>query len=275
MAGLRDPNEGSWAASAGRPAADGAPVVRATAAFRILLGGCRLIAAALGIRIRVEGTEHLPRTADGRPAGGWIAAGLPHRTWIDPFVVTLALPLQPRVSWFGDGRAMFRSRWRRWAFALVGGVVPIWPGGRRQAVDAHFDAAGRILAADGVFALFPEVGPAVPVDRARPLGGGIGYIAVRSEAPLVPLVLGGAHELYLGRRILLRVLPATSWRDLAGEPPDAPTPQPGSPDERDVARRVTLGLHALTIEAVAAACRDAERMAGNRRVWKGLTRLFH
>lgn len=275
MAGVRDPNEGSWAASAGRHGLRSAPMVRATATYRIVICGCRLITAALRIRIRIEGAEHLPRTADGRPAGGWIAAGLPHRTWIDPFVVTLALPLQPRVSWFGDGRAMFRSRLRRWVFALVGGVVPIWPGGGRQALDAHFDAAARILAAGGVFALFPEVGPAAPVDHARPFGGGIGYIAVRTDAPVVPLVLGGAHELYLGRRILLRVLPATSWRDLAGEPPDAPTPQPGSHDERDVARRVTLGLHALTTEAVAAAYRDAERMAGNRRVWKGLTRLFH
>ena len=275
MAGLRDPNEGSWAASAGRLAADGAPAVRATAAYRVLIGGCRLIAAALGIRIRVEGTEHLPRTPDGRPAGGWIAAGLPHRTWIDPFVVTLALPLQPRVSWFGDGRAMFRSRWRRWAFALVGGVVPIWPGGRRQAVDAHFAAAARIVAAGGVFALFPEVGPAVPLAHARPFGRGIGYIAVRTDALVVPVVLGGADELYLGRRIVLRVLAPVGWRDIAGLPADAPSPVPGSPDERDMARRVTMGLHALTIEAVASAHRDAQPPAGTRKLWTGLTRLFH
>lgn len=275
MAGVRDPNEGSWAASAGRHGLRSAPVVRATATYRIVICGCRLIAAALRIRIRIEGAEHLPRTADGRPAGGWIAAGLPHRTWIDPFVVTLALPLQPRVSWFGDGRAMFRSRLRRWVFALVGGVVPIWPGGGRQALDAHFAAAARILAAGGVFALFPEVGPAAPVDHARPFGGGIGYIAVRTDAPVVPLVLGGAHELYVGRRIVLRVLPPVGWRDIAGLPPGAPRPAAGSPGERDIARQVTTGLHALTIEAVASAHRDAEPPPGTRKPWTGLTRLFH
>lgn len=275
MAGAKDPNEGSWAAAGGRVGLVGAPVVRATILYRALLVACRLIAALLRIRIEVEGSEHLPRDAAGRPTGRWIAAGLPHRTWIDPFVVTLGLPLQPRVSWFGDGRAINRSAFRRWIFGRIGGVVPIWPGGRREAVDAHFAAAGSVLRVGGVFALFPEVGPTVPVDQARPLGGGIGYIAIRSGALIVPLVLGGAHELYVGRRLILRVLPAVGWRALAGARADATTPEPGSPAERDLVRRVTDGLHALTAEAVASAHRDAEPAPGTRKVWTGLTRLFH
>ncbi len=275
MAGMRDPNEGSWARSAGRLGLAGEAPVRATLVYRGLIGGCRLIATILGIRIRLEGSEHLPRTADGRPAGGWIAAGLPHRTWIDPFVLALGLPLEPRLSWLGDGRAIFRSPLRRWVFARIGGVVPIWPGGGRRAIDAHLAAAARILAAGGVFALFPEVGPAAPVHVARPLGRGVGYVAIRTGAPIVPLVLGGAHELYLGRRILLRALPPVDWRALAGVAGDAPAPDPGTAAERDRARRVTDALHATTADAVAAAHRDAEPPPGTRKVWTGLTRLFH
>lgn len=275
MAGIRDPNEGSWAAAGGRPGLVGAPVVRATVFYRALVGACRLLAALLRIRIHVEGSELLPRDAAGLPTGGWIAAGMPHRTWIDPFAVTFGLPLEPRVSWFGDGRAINRSGFRRWIFARIGGVVPIWPGGRREAIDAHFDAAGRVIAAGGVFALFPEAGPAVPLGQARPFGGGIGYIAIRSGAPIVPLILGGAHEVYLGQRILVRVLAPTGWRELAGAPPSTPTPTAGSDEERGLARRVTDGLHALTGEAVAAAHRDAEASAPARRRWTGLTRLFH
>lgn len=275
MAGVKDPNEGTWAVAGGRLGLGADPVVRATLLYRALIGMSRVVATILGIRIRFEGSENLPGDADGRPAGGWIAAGLPHRTWIDPFVVTLGLPIEPRVSWFGDGRAMYRSRLRRWIFARIGGVVPIWPGGRREAVDAHFAAAGRVLAVGGVFGLFPEVGPAVPVDRARPLGGGIGYIAIRSSVPVVPLVLGGAHELYLGRRIILRALPAVGWRQLAGVAEGRPVPESGSPEERDLARRVTEGLHALTADAVAAAHREAEPAPGARKVWTGLTNLFH
>ena len=275
MAGVRDPNEGSWTEAHGRLGLFGPPTVRASILYRMLIGGCRVVAAVLRIRIVFEGAGLLPRDAAGRPAGGWIAAGLPHRTWIDPFVVTLSLPLAPRVSWFGDGRAIHRSRFRRWVFARIGGVVPIWPGGGRGAVDAHFAAAGSVLAAGGVFALFPEVGPAVPVDQARPLGGGIGYIAVRSDAPIVPLVLGGADELYLGRRIVLRALPPIGWRELAGVAAEAAAPEPGSADEREIARRVTAAAHALTVDSVAAAYREAAPAPGARKTWTGLTRLFH
>lgn len=253
----------------------GEPTVRATAFYRIVIGACRAVAALLRIRIVVVGAEHLPMAANGRPSGGWIAAGLPHRTWIDPFVVTLGLPVEPRISWFGDGRAINRSAFRRWIFGRIGGVVPIWPGGRRGAIDAHFEAAGRVLEADGVFGLFPESGPAVPVERARPFGGGIGYIAIRSGAPIVPLILGGSDQVYLGQRIILRVLPPTDWRTLAGASPSTPTPSPGSHAEREVARRVTDALHASTADAVAAAHRDAELMAPRRRRGTGLTRLFH
>src|SRR5687768_12030476 len=55
--------------------------------YRFLLMGCRAIARILGFRLRLEGAERLPTGADGRPAGAWIAAGIPHRTWIDPFVL--------------------------------------------------------------------------------------------------------------------------------------------------------------------------------------------
>lgn len=275
MAGIRDPNEGSWADARGRLGLVGAPTVRATWFYRLLIGACRGLAAILRIRIRVDGSEHLPIDATGRPAGGWIAAGLPHRTWIDPFVLTLGIPIEPRVSWFGDGRAINRSALRRWIFARIGGVVPIWPGGRREAVDAHFEAAGRVVHAGGVFGLFPETGPAVPVDRARPFGGGIGYIAIRSGAPIVPLILGGADQVYLGQRIILRAMPATDWRNLAHVPPSTPTPSPGSREERELARRVTEALHASTANAVKRAHREAELMAPRRRRGTGLTRLFH
>jgi hypothetical protein len=74
---------------------------------------------------------------------GWIAAGLPHRTWVDPFVVADNLPIKPRLVSFGDGPAIFRSLWRRLIFRRMGGVMPIWPGGGRAAVDAHLSAASQ------------------------------------------------------------------------------------------------------------------------------------
>ena len=198
---------------------------RAAPLYRALILGCRIIGRVLGFRLRLENGERLPRRPDGGPAGGWIAAGLPHRTWIDPFVLALLLPIEPRINWLGDGKAIYRSRLRKLVFSRIGGVIPIWKGGGRHAFDEHVEAAKSVIDAGAVFGLFPEVGPAVPVERARPLSPGIAYFAMRTGAPIVPLVLGGAHELYLGRTIILSVLEPVTARSLAGLSADAPLPE--------------------------------------------------
>jgi 1-acyl-sn-glycerol-3-phosphate acyltransferase len=270
------PTAGTGGGDPGRPLGLlGPPSASATRLYRFLLAFGRMIGRLLRIRLRLEGGEHLPRTADGRPEGGWIAVGVPHRTWVDPFVLALLLPIEPRLVWLGDGRAIFRSPLRRIVFRRIGGVIPIWPGGGRDAVDAHFAGAQAALEAGAVFALFPEVGPAVPVDRARMFGAGVGYVALRTGAPVVPLILGGTHELYLGRRIVLRVLPPVAARDLAGLGPGDALPPPGSREEREAAHRIVAALHALTAGAVAATHNAAEPRPGARKRWRGLTHLFH
>jgi 1-acyl-sn-glycerol-3-phosphate acyltransferase len=255
------------------------PAPTAPHLYRALLVVCRAIGRCLGLRLRLEGAEHLPRDPAGRPIGGWIALGVPHRTWIDPFVLATLLPPEPRLVFLGDGRAIYRSRLRRWVFARIGGVVPIWPGSGRGAFASHLEAARAVLASGAVFALFPEVGPPVPVDRARPFGGGIGYFAVRSGAPVVPLVLGGTHELFLGRRIVLRALSPVTARDLAaaaGEVSDAAwPPAPDSTAEREIAHAVTAALERLVAADVADCHREVEPAPGARRPMRWLTDLFH
>ena len=163
--------------------------------------GWRLVAACLRVRIRVEGLEHLPRT------GAFIVAGAPHRTWVDPFLLWGWLPAEPRLVFFGDARAMGRSRLRRAVLRLVGGVIPIPSSHRAGAADEHFAAATEALAAGAAFCLFPETGPAAPLRSIRRLGAGVGYIALRSGVPVVPIAIGGNHELFFGRTIVVRVLP--------------------------------------------------------------------
>jgi 1-acyl-sn-glycerol-3-phosphate acyltransferase len=227
------------------------------------------------LRLILQGAEHLPMEADGSPAGGWIAAGFPHRTWIDPFVLAVLLPIEPRLVFLGDGRAIFRSRFRRLVFGRLGGVVPIWPGGGRDAVEAHIAAARSVVDAGAVFVLMPEAGRPVPVDQARPFGTGLGYFALRTGAPMVPLVLGGAHELFWGRRIVLRVLPPVTARSLLGRSPDAALPEPWAPEERAAAHRIVEELHRRTVADVAECHRLAEPRAGARKPLRWLTGLFH
>jgi 1-acyl-sn-glycerol-3-phosphate acyltransferase len=254
----------------------GPPSARASRTYRVLLGVVRSIGRwVFGFRTDIIGLEHLPRDATGAPAGGWIAAGLPHRTWVDPFVVALGLPVEPRLVFFGDGRAIFRSRWRRWVFRRVGGVIPIWPGGGRAAIESHLVAASAALEADAVLCLFPETGTATPPGTARPLGLGVAYFALRTGAPIVPIVLGGTHDLYRGRRFRMEILPAITARHLAGLGDAKPLPAPWSPEERTAAHRIVASLHASTAAPVAAAHTATELPAGTRRRWRWLTTAWH
>lgn len=260
-----------------RPAAPiGTSSARASLTYRLILAGVHAIGHGIfGFRIRVRGRNHLPRGSDGRPAGGWIAAGLPHRTWVDPFVVVDSLPHEPRLVFFGDGPAMVRSRWRRWLVRRVGGVIPIWPGGDRHAIEGYIAAAAAALEAGAVLCLFPESGPATPPGTARPLGSGLAYFALRTGAQIVPLVLGGTHELYRGRRFELDILEPITWQELLGEPAGTLPPEPWSSAERRIAHRMTRALHERTAASVVAVHLATEPLPGVRKRWTWLTTAWH
>ena len=242
--------------------------------YRILRLLWRLATIALGARLELEGREHLPVRPNGQPAGRWIAACLPHRTWIDPFVPWILLPARPRLAFFGDARTMARSPLRRFVLARLGGVIPIPGGHESRTVELHLEAARRVLDAGMVFCLMPETGPPSEVGRIRRLGSGIGYIALRNRVPIVPLVLGGNHELYLGRRVILRVLPPLDPLDLAGLDPGAPLPAPGSPEERNAVHRLLDGLAAGVAADVAEVHRRSEPAPGSPKRGRFLTTLF-
>ena len=250
----------------------GPPSPRASASYRVLLRLAGWLGhGAFGFRTEVHGREHLPRDAAGVALGGWIAAGLPHRTWVDPFVLADALPVEPRLVFFGDGRAIFRSRWRRAVFRRIGGVIPIWPGRGRDGIEAYLGAAQAALGAGAVLCLFPETGPATPPGTARPFGLGVAYFALRSGAPIVPILLGGTHELYRGRRFRMDILPAVTARELASIPDDLPLPTPWTADERRAARAIVDRLHVRLAEPVAAAHAASEPPPGTRKRWRWLT----
>lgn len=239
---------------------------RAGAAYRTARVAWRIVAACLRVRVRVEGLEHLPRS------GPSIVAGAPHRTWVDPFLLWGWLPAEPRLVFFGDARAMGRSPLRRAVLRLVGGVIPIPSSHRVGVVDTHLAAASEALASGAAFCLFPETGPAAPLRSIRRLGAGVGYVALRSAAPVVPVAIGGNHELFLGRTIVVRVLRPLSALELAGltEPPEV-----GSQEEREAVHRVLDGLAAAYAGAVGDVHDAAEPPPGTRKRALWLTTLFH
>jgi 1-acyl-sn-glycerol-3-phosphate acyltransferase len=219
--------------------------------------GFRLVAASLGLDLRVEGLAEVPD-------GPCIIAAAPHRTWLDPFVLSFALPVEPRIYFLGDGEAMYRDPVRAFFVRRIGGVVPIWRG--EFGFASHVAATRRIVAAGARLALFPERGPAVPVERARPFAAGVGYIAARSGAVVVPAVIGGTHELYLRRRVMIRFLAPMS-------PPTGLAE--GTPVEHDAVHAFVADLERAMAPHVTELFERSEPPQGFRKRWRWLTGAFH
>lgn len=242
--------------------------------YRMLRRMLRACAWLLRAELVLEGAGRLPRDSQGRPAGGWIAPVLPHRTWIDPFVPWILLPERPRFAFFGDARTMARSPLRRFIVRRLGGVIPIPAGRDPRNVAIHLEAAAAALDAGAVFMLMPETGPASAPGELRRLGGGMAYVALRARAPIVPLVVGGNEELYFGRRITLRVLPPLDPMVLAGLDPGAALPAPGSSAERRAARRLTDAFANRVFADVADVHARSLPPPGTRKRGRFLTTLF-
>lgn len=202
-------------------------------AFRLVV---RFVAfGLLRFRIRTDGQAHLP-------AGGYLLVAAAHRGWMDPFVVIHALPLEPRAWFLGSAPSTFTARWREVLIHRLGGLLPVWRGG--VGVEQHVASARAVIANGAVFAQMPEGTVSGPPGRLGVMRTGWAIIAMRTDAPIVPLAMAGTEELYIGRRMASRVLPPTTVRELAGLPAGAPLPAAGSRDELALARVMTDALAA-------------------------------
>jgi 1-acyl-sn-glycerol-3-phosphate acyltransferase len=186
-------------------------------------------------RIATSGQEHVP-------AGGYLLVAGVHRGWMDPFVVMHALPVEPRSWILGSGPSTFTAPWREWLTKRIGGLLPVWRGG--VGIDGHVASARAVLANGAVFVQMPEGTVSGPAGRLGPMRHGWAIIAQRTEAAILPLAMAGTEELYIGRRMASCILPATTVRELAGLPPDAPLPVAGSREELELARVMTDRLAA-------------------------------
>jgi 1-acyl-sn-glycerol-3-phosphate acyltransferase len=258
------------ARSLGRPALEGLdwlghrPSARAPLLYRFLLGLGRFVLLRLcAVRLEVEGRENLPR-------GGYIAAAALHRGWVDPLAVILALPVEPRVWFLGSAATAFSRRWMEWLLRRTGGILPVWRGG--SDVSVHVTAAKAVVDEGGVLCLFIEGAIVGPPDRVWPgVRSGAGLLALRTDAPIVPIALIGGDELYRGRRIALRILPPTTVAELLrGE--SAPTAD--TRDELRAARTVARAIAARIDEALVDLVPRVTDPPQRPRRWRWLTRLF-
>jgi len=220
------------------------PESKASLFYRLVrLVGRSVLFGLFRFHIRTSGQEHLP-------AGGYLLVGAAHRGWMDPMVALHAIPSEPRAWFLGSAPSTFTSRWRERLIHRLGGLLPVWRGG--VGIDDHVASARAVIANGGVFVQMPEGTVSGPAGKIGPFRAGWAVIALRTDAPVVPLAIAGTEELYLGRRMASRVLPVASVRALAGLESGAALPAEGSREELEMAHRMSDALAAMLGPAVEA-----------------------
>ena len=193
-----------------------------------------------GFCFEVSGLEHVPA---GEPL---IVAGGPHRNWVDGFLLLIALPAEPRVTFLASENA-FNRWWRRLILWLTGGVERV---STTSALNRDALAGAlRVLTRDDRLGIFPEGWDHMddPVREIGELRRGIAYIAQQSGRRVLPVALAGAKPLWRGKTLRVRIgppvppPPATARKEeqqawsnelravlqglLPAEPPEIPVPE--------------------------------------------------
>jgi len=144
--------------------------------------GVRVGFAVAGIRLRLEGREHLVR--------GAAVYACNHSSNVEPPAVFLALrSLHPGL------KVLYKAEMRRlpilvWVFD-VAGFVPVERGNREQSFGA-VDRAAAGLRQGHSFVIFPE-GTRSRTGDLLPFKKGGFVMAIKAQVPVVPVAVSGGH----------------------------------------------------------------------------------
>lgn len=163
-----------WAAVTGNPAA----------LYWAGYTGIRLALVLVGVRIRVQGTEHIQ-------TGGPAVYAFNHSSNLEPPIAFLALrALFPRL------RVLYKAELRKlpvlvWVFDAAG-FVPVERQNREQSMPA-VDRAVQALGRGASFLIFPE-GTRSRTGELLPFKKGGVVMALKAGVPIVPAAIHGARE---------------------------------------------------------------------------------
>ncbi len=149
---------------------------------------------ALLADLEVIGRQNLPRA-------GPLLVVVNHFSFVDPAVILRVVPYPIEV--IGGFQNPAAPIWGNWILRLWG-YVPVYRG---TASSDALRAAEAILAQGGVLGIAPEGGAWAPV--LRPARPGTAFLAARSGAPLLPIGIDGATDIFrtlrTGRRARVTV----------------------------------------------------------------------
>jgi 1-acyl-sn-glycerol-3-phosphate acyltransferase len=160
------------------------------------------------LKFEVRGSENLPEK------GPFIVASN-HASFIDPAVVGVACRTMPLA--FMAKREVFEVPiLGRWVRAV--GCIPVE---RDSGSFRPLKAALQKLRAGGALGIFPE-GSRSPDGRLQKAEAGIGFLASKSKAPIVPVYLSGTDKaLPKGEKILRRCKVTAKFGKIIGMDKDA------------------------------------------------------
>lgn len=162
------------------------------------------------------------------PARGPLLVVANHQGWADGFLLAASFPMSAEVRLLGDREGTTKVWWWRAVLRAVGLVITI----ERTSKTADRAAIAATLAAlqrGEVVVVFAEGRVSRAESSLGPFARGVGYLALRSGAPIQPVWLSGTAELYLRKEL------AT----IAGTPRIVPQ---GAPT-KEATRTLALALH--------------------------------
>lgn len=180
-------------------------------------------------RTSVENIENIPHTSAILVAN--------HLHHFDPLILLAEIPTQPYYYILGDARTLYNKCWKRLILGFAGGVIPlerIWgeeqaviaaaeagrndlkelakvikntvnPGGNIQTVRRIDRIVSAILARGDGLIIFPEGRLGTAEGHLHPLKRGTVIYALRAGVPIVPIALIGTHDLFLRKKLTIRV----------------------------------------------------------------------
>src|SRR5437867_13069021 len=122
---------------------------------------------------------------------------------MDAISLLLLFPPEPRIHYLADPSSMMRNR-PLWALVrAAGGIVPVDRAQRSNT--ALFRHVARCLERGGVVAVFPEGDFGPREGELLPFKKGFAHFAVDANVPVVPVGLSGMRDLWLGKRLVVRI----------------------------------------------------------------------
>lgn len=151
------------------------------------------------LHIEVAGLEHVPAN---EPI---IVAAAPHRSWIDPFLLLVALPTLPRLYFVAAADTPGNRWWKRLAIEIAGGAIPVSTHGQfnREALELSL----AILASGNRVGIFPEGWGPKPDPEILPLKRGVAFLSEHSGRRVLPVGLSGTLDLWRGATLRVNIAP--------------------------------------------------------------------